>query len=99
MADILIKNMEMPQTSAERCIVIHGDGRITTFVGTPIDYAKAIPITDHGRLIDADEKIDQLKKLMEQAPRPFQEVLYQYTIDLLGRCPTIVPAELSKEEA
>lgn len=50
---ILIKGMEMPKDGAERCIVIRGDGKIRTFTGAPIDYATAIPVPPHGRLIDA----------------------------------------------
>ena len=51
---ILIKGMEMPKDGAERCIVIRGDGKIRTFTGAPIDYATAIPVPPHGRLISAE---------------------------------------------
>jgi len=88
---IYIKGMEMPKgTEGTTIFAIRPDGMVEDVMGCYI--GKAIPVPDHGRLIDADDKINQLKTLIEQVPRPFQEVLYQYAIDLLERCPTVIPA-------
>ena len=90
MDDILIRGMEMPQTGAERCIVIHGDGRITTFVGAPIDYAKAIPVPEHGRLIDADALLSDVR---QNSASYFADDFAHEWVDV---APTVIPA--SEEE-
>lgn len=62
---ILIKGMEMPGTG--RYLIVYPDGRV---VDTDIDGesqciipgSKAIPVPDHGRLIDADALIEDLER-------------------------------------
>jgi len=88
---IYIKGMEMPKEGARAFTIVFSDGKAAISV-EPFEWHEVIPVPDHGRLIDADDKINQLKTLIEQVPRPFQEVLYQYAIDLLERCPTVIPA-------
>ena len=102
MAGVYIPGMKMP-TSCDECplfnLDIDGGCYCTKYFvirkkdqDRP-DWCPLIEVPPHGRLIDADDKINQLKTLMEQVSRPFQEVLYQYAINLLGRCPTIIQAD------
>lgn len=56
MAGIYIPNMEMPQSS-DVVITIYGDGTVLKYeIDSDYPFARsmAIPVPDHGRLIDAD---------------------------------------------
>ncbi len=88
---ILIKGMEMPTNGAERCIVIRGDGTIRTFTGALIDYATAVPVPPHGRLIDADVLSDDLitKTVHIEAAGPL--------LRMVRAAPTIIEAEEGEE--
>ena len=93
MSGVYIKGMQMPERGAERCIVIRGDGSITTFVGAPIDYAKAIPFPDHGRLIDADA----LYRRIKTECNPYGKPTIDYdegnrVMHVIIGTPTIIPA-------
>lgn len=86
---ILIKGMEMPKSYKD--IRIYADGRIVSkslhTYGEEI--ATAVPIPEHGRLIDADA-------LTISTAVPLDEKPYQYVhIDNIKAAPTIIPA--SKE--
>ena len=99
MSGVYIKGMQMPKDGAQRCIVIRSDGSITTLVGAPIDYAKAIPVPDHGRLIDADALMKRIRaegnNQAEQYANRRSPVVMAYG-DCYGKCkdaPTIIPAD------
>lgn len=52
---IYIEGMEMPTFRDDYvAIVIYGDATIRSVHGFVIDGATAVPVPDHGRLIDAD---------------------------------------------
>lgn len=100
---ILIKGMDMPNEGAERCIVIRGDGKIRTFTGAPIDYATAIPVPPHGRLIDAEQPIKEIEDAIENIDRDFSLLDFnsRYCMErglrmakiFLKTAPTIIKAE------
>ena len=58
MADILIKNMEMPQGDDRKVIVIESDGSVWQGIGTTAYFCtgdNAVALSEHGDLIDEDE--------------------------------------------
>lgn len=63
---IYISGLEMPGGFAERGFVIRGDGRVRTFAGAVYDNAIAIPVPDHGRLIDADALVALFREKAEK---------------------------------
>ena len=100
MSDILIKNMEMPETCA--------DCNFSTWNGFESVYcdvnAEFIPRkewkekrqnwcllneihTPHGRLIDADRLVRELKNIMSEEDPRFAELMY-----IVGQ-PTVIEAE------
>lgn len=55
MSGIYIKGMEMPQDGELLCININPDGKVCIDLDLKCKrIATAIPVPDHGRLIDAD---------------------------------------------
>lgn len=54
MADVLIKNMEMPKEGCHHTLSIYSDGSVE--IGRRNNY-RAIELPPHGRLIDADAEI------------------------------------------
>lgn len=96
---VLIKGMEMPDFG-ERIIVLTSSGYVEDVSGTVIQGVEAVSVPDHGRLIDASEKIKV--QIYDDMTEDFQKV--EMTIDdLLSRgwveanAPTVIPAD--KEEA
>ena len=83
MADILIKNMEMPkQMESPITITIFKNGSVwmndVTFGKGKLPNAKAVALPEHGRLIDADE-LKQKKK--HSSKEFFENVISVYDID------------------
>lgn len=61
MADILIKNMEMPTGNDDVKLIINSDGSVHRIIGWAISEkmnATAIPVPEHGDLIERDGLID-----------------------------------------
>lgn len=55
MADILIRGMEMPKGNEAVTITIFPNGKVSLAHDRRFaEYAEAVPVPDHGRLIDAD---------------------------------------------
>jgi hypothetical protein len=81
MADILIKGMEMPKGFTD--VRIYADGRVIsrTLLSFGEEIATAVPVPDHGRLIDADALI-----------RDWPTGLVK-TADVINNAPTIIPAD------
>jgi hypothetical protein len=100
MADILIRGFEMP-TDASLLLLIRPDCTVHKLKvggkhGGP-QQGVAVPIPKgHGRLIDADALLDDCCDVIEDHsgldyvdPCP----MWGYSADMIGRAPTIVPAE------
>lgn len=88
MSDILIRGIEMPtEEQSVITINIYSDGIVTCYDDDV--ERKAIPVPEHGRLIDADAltKSDRMVgKLM------MFDGEYVYTQAEINRAPTIIPA-------
>ena len=67
MADILIKNMEMPKTG-NLVVCISSDGTVTVpydytlHFETPVPQTKAIELPPHGRLVNLDDVYEAINR-------------------------------------
>lgn len=77
---VYIKGVEMPKEYG-RCIVIFPDGRVTTEFGSQV-IATAVPVQEHGRLIDADGEVVVNVTMMPGG---------KCRVDFIA--PTVIPAE------
>lgn len=104
---ILIKGMDMPKEGD--FIVIRPDGKAYYVSANPQSAyeGEAVPISPHGRLIDADELADQINSALEaegdrwllSPERIAQRTMRVTDLRRILNAPTIIPAELSKEES
>ena len=83
MSDILIKNMKMP-TKGYRLILVHADGTVQTTDGE----TTAIPMPEHGRLIDADALLKKCEFVCTDDDEDIRAVRYS----IIENAPTIIPA-------
>lgn len=81
---VLIKGMEMPKDGCHHMICIYADGTAST--GGRVYTAIPVPIP-HGRLIDADEAKEALRRA------EFLAFGYHYAIQTINDAPTIIEAE------
>lgn len=97
MSDVYISGMEMP-TEGFITVTITSDGRVagnSQKINGKFEYldnkdiASAIPVSDHGRLIDADEF---LKRAI--GTKCFREDYALMLEELVGGSTTIIPADL-----
>ena len=83
-------DMKMPK-DREIYLRIDEKGEVYVYGSYPTELYKAVYIPPHGRLINADNLLNTAFKLVdEETFRAFRQLV----ID----APTIIPAELSKEE-
>ena len=96
MSGVYIKGLEMPTGKEGVAVIIYPDGEA---VVEPFDigfskYCEAIPVPDHGRLIEEDAAYDKI------ADEAGEEAGNYVDMDVVGRgleyTPTIIPAD--KEE-
>ena len=96
---ILIKGMEMPKDGNWRSIRIYPDGTIGRPIGfgdyTLVEGAKAVPVPEHGDLIDRREAIIDANERAYDFWLSDEEV--NATIQFLKEQPTIIPAEEGAE--
>lgn len=91
MADILIKNMEMPKEGCHHTLSIYSDGSVE--IGSRNNYM-AIELPPHGRLIDADVFFRRVQK---QTIKLFGEKSKEYSyfldiLDMIKSAPTVLEA-------
>ena len=96
MSGVYIKGMEMPKRGHTVTLTILGGGEVYVqyydckpHLTVPIVY-KAVPVPDHGRLIDADA--------LPTYDKPIGKMMmfggeYVYTQTAIDNAPTIIPAE------
>lgn len=97
---VYIKGIDVPKEGT--VIVIDSTGQVwsnewPTRGYTRIDGAKAVPVPEHGRLIDADALIAWFEEWYD----PNADLEICHVIDILDDnsvTPTIIPAEPPKEE-
>lgn len=82
MSDILIKGMEMPKDGYHHMICIYADGTVST--GGRV--YRAVPVPPHGRMIDADALIDDVRRNSESY---FAD---DFAHEWVDKAPTIIPA-------
>lgn len=59
MSDILIRGMEMPTGNDELRLIIHSNGQVIIDKKTYWEEAEAVPVPEHGDLIDRDVLLDE----------------------------------------
>ena len=94
---VYIKGMEMPKGDQPTWIILHSDGTVeyneicqSNSVGWKFLMQAAIPVPDHGRLIDADALIKSDRMVGKMMMYGGEYVYCQAEID---RAPTIIPAD------
>lgn len=92
MSGIYIKGMATPTEGTAEAIIIHSDGTVGFLHEDDYRQLKAVPVPDHGRLIDADA-LPWIEGKDEQDKPVY--LLLKYQVDLL---PTIIPADPAEEE-
>ena len=95
MSGVYIKGMEMPTKDGVYTLRIWGTGQIERLDGYHsflLSGVKAVPVPDHGRLIDADELYDTLDGGydldFDEVPETKAELLA-----MIKRQVTIIPAD------
>ena len=83
---VLIEGMEMPK-NCEIIIRIDEKGEVYVYGQYPTRIYKAIPVTPHGRLIDADELIDDVRRHSESY---FAD---DFAHEWVDKAPTVIPAD------
>ena len=96
---IYLSNMEMPRKG--QMLVIFPDG--TSYVcfngmRERLTQTTAIHVPDHGRLIDLDATINALPVAEPDEKVSHNAMIFDF-IMLLEKMPTVIPAELPKEES
>ena len=88
---VYLPNMEMP-TKGYRLILINADGTAQSTDGE----TTAVPVSPHGRLIDADKQDVQIDALIERHLHGYTKSTWDFVCelrDILKRNSTIIPAE------
>ena len=88
---LYIKGVEMPQDGRELIIRVFQDGTVYDLHGIQLP-ANAIPVSDHGRLIDADAMIEDCHV------HNSQRTLWGELEYLIDNTPTIIPADEEENE-
>lgn len=91
---ILIKGMEMP-TNEPLIVKINPDGSVNTTWKNDYKKYEAVPVPEHGRLIDADA--------LPTYDKPIGKMMmfggeYVYTQTAIDNAPTIIPASAADKE-
>ena len=88
---VLIKGMKMPKYGERLKVWIYANGDVILDKGTYYAEYEAVELPGHGRLVDADDVIEELRcgdywwETEQQVP------------GILNEIPTIIPAERSEE--
>ena len=102
MAGLYIHNVKLPESAFDTLyLAVHQDGTVE-YDGGPYGWqnTRAIPVQDHGRLVDADDVVEQIDKWIDSVGYATVGRGLSYYGELLGcidDSPTVIPA--SKEEA
>ena len=94
MSGIYIPGMEMPENGWHKVIKIFSDGTVVSYYDS-VELAKAIPVPDHGRLIDADALWDVAYKAWGTEYDPWVCNLF---MEMINNAPTIIPAGTADKE-
>ena len=95
MSGVYIKGLKMPTDFSGTRLIIYPNGQVLFPHRTYFDElhgVEAIPVPDHGRLVDADELFPLYADLLDG--RDVQLVIPKIVIDT---APTIIPADKEEE--
>lgn len=99
---ILIKGMKLPENGTETIIRIQPNGTILDQYGHHL-IIKAVPIPQHGRLIDSDKMRESIMKqtaltklIGGEEFTEITEILEKGFLQEINNAPTIIPAEEGK---
>lgn len=92
MADVLIHGMKMPRRREEVFLfAVDSDGKVYGWNSEEFPSLKAIAVPDHGRLIDADALMLDVRKHSESY---FAD---DFAHEWVDKAPTIIPASTDGE--
>lgn len=92
MPDILIRGMKMPRRREEVFLfAVDSDGKVYGWNSEEFPSLKAIAVPDHGRLIDADALMLDVRKHSESY---FAD---DFAHEWVDKAPTIIPASTDGE--
>ena len=98
MSGIYIHGLSMPRKTGIVSIVLSGDGSALLCEDGAYSEIKAMPVPDHGRLIDADRLVDKhfSKKYLEKAMTASKDEMGTALVNIplvINSAPTIIPAD------
>ena len=96
---VLIESMEMPKNEP-LLVKINPDGSVSTTAKNGYRKYKAVPVTEHGRAIDADAFIKRMNELVRQAETDGFDLgaaWYTAFIRHIELAPTIIQADPAEE--
>lgn len=95
---VYIPGVEMPTEGNETIIRILPDGTVLDQYGHHLGL-KALPVPEHGRLMDKDAFIDGCEALSSNDPHDIAGMeIIKFFMEEIVPTPTIIPADLVKEE-
>ena len=104
MSGIYIKGMEMPTDNTILVRIFPASENGECYVqqldidGDVLAELWAVPVPEHGRLIDAEANIKALKKCAAYPETEIARAFYNYAASILDACPTIIPADKEADE-
>ena len=94
MSGIYISGLEMPKRGEFSHVRIYDNGEVTIESnGVEYPVAKAVAVTDYGRLIDADALNDLINRSYPMTDRYDVHNGYAICQELIKMLPTIIPAD------
>ena len=100
---IYIKDMEMPTGNDELRLIIHANGQVIISHKTHYEEAEAVPVPEHGRLIDADALRQAMYNEAFETDSPMQKwdsgcwIRYKMFERMEEAAPTIIPADKGEQ--
>lgn len=94
MADILIRGMEMPKGNDAVTIIIFPNGKVSLAHDRRFaEYAEAVPVPQHGRLVDARYIRDAIiQKWMDKAgDSHMYKCGMEDAYEVIRNAPTVIP--------
>lgn len=91
---IIIKGLSMPQGDEEIRLRIDAKGEVYIYGAYPTQLYEAIELPPHGRLIEADAVVNQLKAVAPNGSSGW--VYYNGLCQIIKITPTIIEAEGKK---
>lgn len=92
MSGIYIPGMEMPYDENDSIHILR-DGTAVVYRTGSIDFYKAVPVPDHGRLKDTDVMCNECRRVAEECDGIYPDCTYCP----VHSAPTIIPADPAKE--